>query len=249
MTDLKRLTALAGQLRQKAAQRQHRGPHAHWYRIENAADETANVYLYGDIGQDMWGDGTSAAQFVDDLSQVSAGTINLHVNSGGGQVFEGIAMHTAIAEHPARVVGVVDSLAASAASFILMACDEVKIAKAAKMMIHDAATGFAMASGNADDLRQFAQEVMATADLLDEMSDTIADLYAEKAGGDRATWRNVMRTEKWYSASEAVEAGLADAIIGSEKNGTPTPAPANTPEDAIDVDAFLDLLKGAWDAG
>lgn len=246
MRDLKRLTALAGQVRQKAQKRVHNGPHQRWYRIENASDETANVWLYGEIGSDFWGDGTSAAEFVADLNAVTAGAINLHVNSPGGQVFEGIAMHTAISEHPAVVTGKVDGMAASAASFILMACDTVEMAKSAKMMIHDAATGFAMASGNADELRSFAAEVVETADLLDEISDTIADLYMDKAGGDRAQWRATMRAETWYSAAAAVEAGLADGIIGAGQD-SPTPAQSNTQaEDELDMDSLLATLKEAW---
>jgi ATP-dependent protease ClpP protease subunit len=249
MRDLKRLTALAGQVRSKALKREHGGPHAKWYRIENATDKTANVYLYGEIGADFWGDGTSSSDFVNELSGVTAGKVNLHVNSPGGQVFEGIAMHTAIAEHPARFTGKVDGLAASAASFILMACDEIQMAKSSKMMIHDAATGFAMASGNAEMLREFAQEVLDTAALLDEMSDTIADLYDDKAGGGRAKWRNIMRAETWYSAAQAVDAGLADGIIGeAQTDGSPTPATATEVEDEFDMSALLAAMKGAWDA-
>lgn len=246
MTDLKRLTALAGQVRQRTERAQRPAP-GHWYRIENATADSASVYLYGDIGADMWGDGTSAARFVTELNAVTARSIDLHVNSGGGQVFEGIAMHTAIAEHPARVTGYVDSIAASAASFILMACDEVKIARAGKMMIHDAATGFAVAEGNAATLRTFAQQVLDTADLLDEMSNTIADLYAERAGGTREMWRGAMEAETWYSAAQAVDAGLADAIIGAPP-GSPAPAESNPAEAELDTSAFLAALKEAWDA-
>jgi ATP-dependent protease ClpP protease subunit len=246
MPDLKRLTALAGQLAQKAEKRAHRPENGRWYRITNATSEKAAVYLYGQIGMDWWGEGNSAAQFAQDMQAITAREIELHVNSEGGQVFEGIAIHTTIAEHPAAVTGIVDGLAASAASFILMACDTVKMARAAKMMIHDAGTGFAVAQGNAAELREFAQEVLDTADLLDELSDTIADLYAEKAGGTRGDWRDIMRAERWYSAADAVKAGLADEIIGQDgTTDSPTPAESEV-EAAFDVDALLVTLKGAW---
>lgn len=251
MPDLKRLTALAGQLHDKAQKRAHRPQDGSWYRITNATAAKATVHLYGQIGMDWWGEGNSAAQFAEEMGAITAPEIELHVNSEGGQVFEGIAIHTTIAAHPATVNGIVDGLAASAASFILMACNSVRMAKAGKMMIHDAGTGFAVAQGNAAQLRDFAQEVLDTADLLDELSDTIADLYAEKAGGTREHWRDIMRAERWYSAQDAVEAGLADEIIGQDSTTSTTPVETTiAAEDSVDIDvsALAAALKGAWDA-
>src|SRR5690606_8034659 len=103
-------------------------------------------------------------------------------------------------QHQAHVTVIVDSLAASIASVIAMAGDRVVMAKNATMMIHD---GHGLSIGNAADMREMA-------DLLDKVSDNIASVYAERAGGDVAEWRERMRAETWYSADEAVSAGLAD---------------------------------------
>jgi ClpP class serine protease len=117
-------------------------------------------------------------------------------------VFDGIAIHNALANHKAQVNVTVDGVAASIASVIAMAGDTVTMARGSQMMIHE---GHTVAVGAAADMR-------AQADLLDTVSDTIASFYAGRAGGDVPMWRNRMRKETWYSAEEAVKAGLADAV-------------------------------------
>lgn len=176
-----------------------------WYRIENAVSTTdaATIHVYDEIG--YWG--VTAQDFVAELQGVTAGRIELHVNSPGGDVFDGIAIMQALKSHSAHVTVTVDSLAASIASVIAMAGDRVVMAKNATMMIHD---GHSLAIGNAADMRQ-------TADLLDKVSDNIASVYAERAGGTVEEWRDRMRAETWYSADEAVAAGLADEVLGAGK--------------------------------
>jgi len=198
---LDKLTALAEQGRRMAHRPQASGD---WYRIRNAGDR-AEVLLYGVIG-DEW-DGNDASTFVRDLNAITAKTIDLHVNSTGGLVFDGIAIYAALRNHPARVEVSVDGVAASAASFIAMAGDRITVEKPAKLMIHDAA---GLVIGDAADMRQMA-------DLLDELSDTIAGIYADRAGGSVASWRESMRAETWYSAHEAVKAGLADAVANDRQ--------------------------------
>lgn len=211
MRDLRSLRALAERGRTLTRPVPHAsGP---WYRI-GAADATGStkVYLYGEIGG--WWDGIDANQFVRDLDTIGDGGIDLHINSGGGSVFDGIAIYAALKNHASPVTSVVDSLAASAASFIAMAGDTIKIEKPGRMMIHDAQ---GLALGNAGDLRTMA-------DLLDELSGTIAEIYADRAGGTPADWRDAMLTDngmgRWYTASQAVEAGLADAIVGADSSTT-----------------------------
>ncbi len=171
-----------------------------WYRIEAKADETAEVYIYDEIG--YWG--LTAADFVKELSGVKAKSMTVHLNSPGGDVFDGIAIHNAIRSHPAAVNVVVDSLAASIASVIAMAGDSITMAKHSTMMIHDP---FGFALGNAADMRQMA-------DVLDQLGDTIAGVYAERAGGTVAEWRARMLAETWYTDRQTVEAGLADMVDG-----------------------------------
>ena len=169
-----------------------------WYRIVDKMDGPAEVYIYDEIG--YWG--VTAKDFVDELRQVNAASIDLHLNSPGGDVFDGIAIYQALVDHSASVRTIVDSLAASAASFIAQAGDPVIMTPAATMMIHDA---FGIAVGNAADMRDLA-------DRLDKVSDTIAGIYAERAGGTVTAWRDAMRAESWYDADEAVAAGLASEV-------------------------------------
>lgn len=169
------------------------------YRM-NAVDNRAEVLLYGVIGD--WWDGVDAAAFVRELATLDVDTIDLRVNSPGGVALDGVAIMNALARHPARVVATVDGLAASAATIVLMAADEVVMGRGAELMIHDAWT---IAMGSAAELHR-------DADSLDKTSQTIASLYADRAGGSEDDWRTAMLAETWYSDSEAVTAGLADRI-------------------------------------
>lgn len=174
------------------------------WRITNNNDDVATLDLYGDIG--FWG-GVTAADFSQQLKNVSAPTLIVNINSGGGDVFDGVAILNTIRAHPATKHVVVQGLAASAASFIAMGGSTVTMMPNSMMMIHDAAGG---CLGNAAEMKQMA-------DLLDKVSDNIASIYAMKAGkGTTAEWRDVMRREQWYTADEAVEAGLADRVGDTE---------------------------------
>ncbi len=168
-----------------------------WYRIENLANGPTDVYIYDEIGYF----GVTAADFVKALSTVKADVINLHLNTPGGDVFDGIAIHNALAAHPATVNVVIDSLAASIGSVIALAGDTVTIVDNARMMIHEA---FALSIGNAADMSKMAQR-------LNETSDVIASMYAAKSGVDASVWRARMVDETWYTGQQAVDAGLCDA--------------------------------------
>lgn len=175
-----------------------------WYTIDNAAgDRTAKVYLYDAIGASYFYEGVTAGSLTRELDALEdVDTIELHINCPGGNVFDGIAIRNALDQHPARVVAVVDGLAASAASFIACAGDEVVMAPHSEMMIHDA-SGACL--GNASDMAFMAERLTA-------VSDNIASMYAERAGGTAKKWRDRMLAETWYSADEAVKAGLADRV-------------------------------------
>lgn len=189
-----------------------------WYRIDNAANSSgaAKIYVYDEIG--YWG--VTAGDFVAELTKLDVEEIELHINSPGGEVFDGVAIYEGLVGHGATVTTYVDGLAASAASFIAMAGDRVVMTKHAEMMIHDA---MSFAIGNAADLRE-------QADLLDKVSDKIANIYAERCE-DAAHWRAAMRDETWYSADEAVAAGLADEVADSRK-------PKNVPANKWDLSMF-----------
>lgn len=176
-------------------------------RVDNAVGTdggAATLYIYDAI--DSWGGawGVSATDVVAALAGVKAGRIDVHLNSPGGDYFEAVAIHSVLTSHAADVHVYVDGIAASAASVIAMAGLTNTMAQGAQMMIHDPVT---VTIGRADEMR-------AAADLLDKCADDIAGFYARKAGGEAADWRPAMQAETWYTADEAVAAGLADAVAG-----------------------------------
>jgi ATP-dependent protease ClpP protease subunit len=168
-----------------------------WFEIKNKADK-AELFLYDEIG----GYGIGAHEFITELQNVTAEHIDVHINSVGGEVFQGLSIYQALKDHPATVNVYVDALAASIASVIAMAGDEVTMAGNAQLMIHDAHVGV---QGNANDLSKMVEQ-------LNRCSDNIASVYAERCGGEVGDWRNAMQAESWYSADEAVKAGLADKV-------------------------------------
>lgn len=194
-------------------------------RLENSTAGTA-LYLYDDIGG--W-DGIVAKDVVTALAQHQGRPVALHINSGGGDIFEAHAIHNAIRRHTGTVTGYVDGIAASAASYIAMACAAVWMEPNAQMMIHD---GQGLCMGPAADMRECA-------DLLDQLSDSIAEMYAARAGGTAAEWRDRMRATTWYNATQAVAAGLASGIRGQDDD-----QPADQPGNTLPSEWFGGLQNG-----
>ena len=175
-----------------------------WYAITNKGDKTATVRIYDAIGGWL---GTSAADFAQELADLDVDTIDLRLNSPGGSVFDGVAIHNALLTHRARVDVTVDGVAASIASVIAMAGDSVTLGRGTRLMIHNPS---GLVIGQARDMREIAN-------LLDELAKDIAGFYAARAGKDVAHWLALMDVETWYSAQEAVDAGLADGVLGADK--------------------------------
>ena len=174
-----------------------------WYRIENAASDRASVYLYGEIG----GWGIYAGEFAASASEITAKQIDLHVNSPGGSVWDGLAIMAFIAGHKAHWTAHVDGIAGSAASFLIQAADRVVMHGQGQIMIHNASGG---CFGQASDLR-------AAADVLDTISGDIAQVYSEASETPVATWLARMTDETWYTGTAAVDVGLADEHIPATK--------------------------------
>ncbi len=176
---------------------------------------TAVIRLYDSI--DSWGEwyGLSASEFADVIDGLPDDTdeINLLINSPGGEVTEGIAILNLLRNHPARTVAVVEGIAASAASFIAAGCDELIMSRNSTLMVH---APWVMCIGDAADMR-------STADTLDSYEGNIASIYADKSGGTVDEWRAIMHAETWFTAEEAVEAGLADSINAADSD----PGPSN----------------------
>lgn len=186
-----------------------------WYsivmRAPAAEPRTADVFIYDEIGYM----GVTASDFARELAALDVDTIHLKINSPGGEVFDGVAIHNALKNHPAKVAVTVDALAASAASFIAMAGDTVHMARGSQMMIHNA---HGLCIGDENDMEALVARLRS-------IGDTIASFYSERAGGDVAQWRAVMAAETWYTGEEAVAAGLADTFDDPPKAAAKTPAP------------------------
>lgn len=171
-----------------------------------ASPTEATVYLYDAIvntaDEAAFFGGVDPKSFIESIKAIDAPVINLRINCPGGSVFAGRAMEQALREHPAKVIAHVDGYSASAASFLMMAADEIVMASGAMVMIHKAWT---MAYGNADDLMQ-------TADLLDKIDSTLVDTYAARTLQDPKQIQDWMAAETWFTAQEAVDAGFADKV-------------------------------------
>lgn len=189
-------------------------------RISAQAGVT-RVDVYDDIGEGGWfSEGLTAKSFANQLAGLS-GPLEVHINSGGGDVWDGISIKNAIETHNGSVTTIVDGIAASIASVIAQAGSERVMMPGAMLMIHEA---FTYAAGN-------SAELAKTAATLDEVSANLAAIYARAAGGTAEQWRAAMKEETWYTADQAVEAGLADRV-GDGQAALPI---------GFDVAAFADV--------
>lgn len=180
-----------------------------YYDIKAAKQkDSADIYIYDPIGGDFWSEGVTAKQFTKDLNALSnVKTINLHINSPGGSVFEALAIYNALKEHPANVITNIDGLAASAATFIALAGDTVVMAENAMFMIHNP---WSMMAGDAEDLRK-------EADVLDKLRESMASIYMGRFSGTEEELIAALDAETWYSAEEAMNAGFIDVIKNESK--------------------------------
>ncbi len=173
-----------------------------WYDIRAKADK-AEIWIYEMIGEDFWtGSGVTAKNFQKELAEIKASQIDLHINSPGGVVFDGITIYNLIKQHPAKVTTYIDGLAASIASVIALAGDKVIMAENALFMIRNP-TGLAM--GTATDMRSLA-------DVLDKIAGTMVVTYVGKSKKPEAEIKTMLDAETWMTADEALEAGFIDEI-------------------------------------
>lgn len=173
-----------------------------WYEFRNAAQDTAELLLYGDIGGSWDGTGVAAEPFVRDLAAVKAPKLTIRVNSLGGSVRDGIAMYNALRAHPAHKTMYIEGWACSAASFVAMAGDRIRMAYNATMMIHNSQWA---TWGDANMMQ-------AAADVMRKNDQQIAETYAARGNKSAEEYRAMMDAETWMTADEAVAAGLCDEI-------------------------------------
>jgi ATP-dependent Clp protease, protease subunit len=169
----------------------------------NKGNDRGEIWLYGTIGTDWFGDGVSAKQFADDLKKLGkVQVIDLRINSDGGVVTDARAMYNLLVEHPATVISHIDGIAASAASFLAMAGNEIEIAEGGFIMVHNAR---GITIGEAVD-----HERMAT--VLRQVNQTIVDTYVARTKQEEKKVKKWMDDETWFTGKEAVTNGFADRM-------------------------------------
>jgi ATP-dependent Clp endopeptidase proteolytic subunit ClpP len=174
--------------------------------MQASADNQAEIYIYDEIG--YWG--VTARQFVNDLKALGdISHINLHINSPGGDVFDGIAIFNALKHHGAAITVHIDGLAASMASVIAMVGNPVIMPENTMMMIHKP---WGFAGGDANDMRDYAE-------LLDKVESVLIPAYAEKTGKSPDEIAAMLEDETWMDGKECVAMGFADQVTLSSGYG------------------------------
>lgn len=175
-----------------------------WYQIKNKA-EKAEIWIYEFIGKDFWTEeGVTAKTFQEDLSKIKASQIDLHINSPGGDVFDGNTIYNLLKQHSANVTTYIDGLAASIASVIALAGDKIYMAENALFMLHQP---YAFTVGNEEDHEK-------SLEILRQVGGSIARTYISKTGKPEDEIRQMMKSETWLNSDEALEAGFIDEISG-----------------------------------
>tara|TARA_Y100001951_G_scaffold104083_1_gene114637 strand:+ start:3614 stop:4495 length:882 start_codon:yes stop_codon:yes gene_type:complete len=170
-------------------------------------DDDNTISIYDPIGADMFGEGVTAKRISAALRKIGERDVVVNINSPGGDVFEAMAIYNLFREHKGRVTMKVMGLAASAASDIAMAGDEIQIGRAAFFMVHNT---WVMAMGNRHDLREVA-------DWLEPFDNTLADVYASRTGIALDKIKSALDDETWIGGAEAVEQGWADRLLDSDE--------------------------------
>jgi ATP-dependent protease ClpP protease subunit len=174
-----------------------------------------DLVLYGDVGLSMFGDGFTARDVLEALAEHGDGPIDVRINSGGGSVFEGVAIYNTLIAHPGTLTVYVDGIAASAASVIALAGKreghELVIRPGAQLMIHNPM---------ADTFGGTAEDHESNAALLTQLEETVAGIYAAHTGGSVKEIRELMDSETWLTAEDAVELGFATRVA-SITDGVP----------------------------
>lgn len=177
------------------------------FKINAQADVTAaaEIYIYGDIGDNWWEESTSAADFIKQLEQIGNQQINVRINSIGGSVPDGIAIYHALRRHPAKVTTSIDGMAYSISSLIPMAGDHREMSEGAWIMIH---APWAKVAGNAAALRK-------SAEVLDQWAESMASIHAATSSLSEEQIKAILTDgeDHYFSASEALASGLIDSIV------------------------------------
>jgi ATP-dependent Clp protease protease subunit len=180
------------------------------YTFKNKGD-VGDITLYGPIGMDFFGDGITSGTFKRDLAALGAvDSIDVRIDSPGGNVSDARAIYNLLVDHKATVNVKIDGTAASAASFIAMAGDNIQIAEGGLFMIHDVR---GVARGTASDMRKAAE-------IIDALTATIADTYQARTGISLKRITDMMTAETWLTGPDAVKLGFADSVIPNKRKSS-----------------------------
>lgn len=224
-----------------------------YYAMETAEKET-DIMIFGDITSWPWMESdVSSYSLSKQIAGLETDTINIHLNSYGGEVGEGLAIYNALKQHKAKVITRCDGFACSIASVIFMAGDERIMSNASMLMVHNPWT---YTEGNAQELRKTAED-------LDKMSQASVNAYMESVSITEDEVRQLLDDETWLTPAEALEYGFATAVTGKDpqakysqsvrkgimqkllaKQQEPDPAPQADPEPIPEEKTLMKLFKG-----
>lgn len=182
---------------------------ARWNPAIQAADrDDATISILDPIGYDPWaGDGVTAKRISTTLRALAGADVKVVINSPGGDMFEGLAIYNLLRDYSGKVTVNVVGVAASSASIIAMAGDEIQIGRSAFLMIHNC---WVVAVGNKNDLR-------ASADTIEPFDRSMGDIYSARTGLDAKAVEKLMDAETWLGGSDAIEQGFADALLPADQ--------------------------------
>ncbi|GAA6563006.1 Clp protease ClpP [Klebsiella pneumoniae] len=193
--------------------------------IKAATTDDNTISVFDVIGQDYWGEGITAKRIAGALRAMNGADVTVNINSPGGDMFEGLAIYNLLRDYEGHVTVKVLGIAASAASIIAMAGDDIQIGRGAFLMIHNC---WLYAMGNRHDFAELAQS-------LEPFDTAMADIYAARSGLDIAAVQKLMDAESYIGGSDAVAKGLADSLLSADavSDGDESPAAALRKLDAL----------------
>ncbi|HIG7469224.1 head maturation protease, ClpP-related [Klebsiella pneumoniae] len=193
--------------------------------IRAASDNDNSISIFDVVGRDYWDEGVTAKRISGALRSMNGADVTVNINSPGGDMFEGLAIYNLLREYQGKVTVKVLGIAASAASIIAMAGDDIQIGRGAFLMIHNC---WVVAMGNRHDFSELSTS-------LEPFDTAMADIYSARSGLDIATVQQLMDAESYIGGSDAVEKGLADSLLSADavSDGDDSPSSALRKLDAL----------------
>ena len=193
--------------------------------IRAASDNDNSISIFDVVGRDYWDEGVTAKRISGALRSMNGADVTVNINSPGGDMFEGLAIYNLLREYQGKVTVKVLGIAASAASIIAMAGDDIQIGRGAFLMIHNC---WVVAMGNRHDFAELSTS-------LEPFDTAMADIYSARSGLDIATVKQLMDAESYIGGSDAVEKGLADSLLSADavSDGDDSPSSALRKLDAL----------------